>query len=63
MARLVRFKVRLPEEVNAALRALAVEEGVSVSELVRRGVDSLLRTDRSRDHHRPEECREHPLSQ
>ena len=44
---MVRTQVQLPEEELAALRRLAAEEGVSVSELVRRGVRQLLRSRRA----------------
>lgn len=40
--RMVRTQVQLPEEQIAILRRMAAEEGVSVSELVRRGVARLL---------------------
>lgn len=39
---MVRTQVQLPEEDLTALRRLAAEEGVSVSELVRRGVRQML---------------------
>ena len=39
---MVRTQVQLPEEKLAELRRRAAEEGVSVSELVRRGVDRVL---------------------
>jgi Arc/MetJ-type ribon-helix-helix transcriptional regulator len=45
--KMVRTQVQLPEEELAELRRLAAEEGVSVSELVRRGVRQLLRSGRS----------------
>lgn len=38
----VRIQVQLTEEQLAALRRLASRRGVSISELVRRGVDALL---------------------
>jgi Arc/MetJ-type ribon-helix-helix transcriptional regulator len=39
---MVRTQVQLPEDDLAELRRLAAEEGVSVSELVRRGVKEVL---------------------
>ena len=39
---MVKTQVQLPEEDLAELRRLAAEEGVSVSELVRRGVKHVL---------------------
>jgi len=39
---MVKTQVQLPEDDLAALRRLAAEEGVSVSELVRRGVKQVL---------------------
>lgn len=39
---MVKTQVQLPEEDLARLRRLAAEEGVSVSELVRRGVRRVL---------------------
>ena len=39
---MVKTQVQLPEEDLASLRRLAAEEGVSVSELVRRGVKQVL---------------------
>jgi Arc/MetJ-type ribon-helix-helix transcriptional regulator len=43
---MVRTQVQLPEEQLAVLRRMAAEEGVSVSELVRRGVAQLLESRR-----------------
>ena len=42
-SQVVRIQVQLTEEQLAALRRLASRRGVSISELVRRGVDILLR--------------------
>ncbi len=39
---MVRTQIQLPEQDLAELRRLAAEEGVSVSELVRRGVKHVL---------------------
>jgi len=39
----VRIQVQLTEEQLAALKRLAARRGVSVSELVRQGVDAILR--------------------
>lgn len=39
---MVKTQVQLPEEDLAELRRMAAEEGVSVSELVRRGVKQVL---------------------
>lgn len=39
---MVKTQVQLPEDDLAALRRLAAEQGVSVSELVRRGVKHIL---------------------
>jgi len=46
---MVRTQVQFTEEQLAQLRRLAAEKGVSVSELVRRGVDRVLREERSPD--------------
>ena len=43
---MVRTQVQLPEDDLAELRRLAAEEGVSVSELVRRGVKQVLDANR-----------------
>jgi metal-responsive CopG/Arc/MetJ family transcriptional regulator len=43
---MIRTQVQLPEEDLAELRRRAAEEGVSVSELVRRGVRQTLDGDR-----------------
>jgi len=43
---MVKTQVQLPEEDLAELRRLAAEEGVSVSELVRRGVKQVLEAKR-----------------
>ena len=43
----VKTQVQLPEDDLAALRRLAAEQGVSVSELVRRGVKHLLASNRT----------------
>jgi uncharacterized protein involved in type VI secretion and phage assembly len=40
--KVVKTQVQLPEDDLAALRRLAAEQGVSVSELVRRGVKQFL---------------------
>jgi Arc/MetJ-type ribon-helix-helix transcriptional regulator len=42
---LVRTHVRLPEDDLIRLRRLAAEKGVSVSELVRRGVKQVLQSE------------------
>jgi len=39
---MIKTQVQLPEDDLAELRRLAAEEGVSVSELVRRGVKQVL---------------------
>jgi hypothetical protein len=39
---MVRMQVQLTEEQIRALRAIAAREGVSLSELVRRGVDAIV---------------------
>jgi Arc/MetJ-type ribon-helix-helix transcriptional regulator len=39
------MQVRLPQEDLTALRRLSAEKGVSVSELVRRGVKQLLKSE------------------
>ena len=54
---MVRTIVQLTEEQSARLRERAKDEGVSVAELVRRGVDHILST-QSRD----EEIRKRALS-
>jgi Arc/MetJ-type ribon-helix-helix transcriptional regulator len=41
----VKTQVQFPEEDLTALRRLAAEKGVSVSELVRRGVKQLLKSE------------------
>jgi Arc/MetJ-type ribon-helix-helix transcriptional regulator len=43
---MVKTQVQLPEDDLAALRRLAAEQGVSVSELVRRGVKQFLASSR-----------------
>jgi hypothetical protein len=40
---MVRTQVQLSDQQLVALRALAAREGVSIAELVRRGVEQLLR--------------------
>lgn len=40
---MVRTQIQLTEEQARALRELAVDEGVSMSEVVRRSIDDLLR--------------------
>lgn len=45
---MVKTQVQLTEEQLAALRRFAAEQGVSVSELVRRGVALLLRSHQGR---------------
>ena len=40
---MVRIQVQLTEEQLAALKRLATRRGISVSELVRQGVDAILR--------------------
>ena len=42
---MVKTQVQLPEEDLARLRRLAAEKGVSVSELVRRGVKQVLQSE------------------
>ena len=42
---MIRTQVQLTEEQAAALRRLAGRSGVSVAELIRRGVEPLLRGD------------------
>lgn len=44
---MIRTQVQLTEEQLSLLRQLAAEEGVSVSELVRRGVSQLFQSRRS----------------
>ena len=46
---MVKTQVQFTKEQLTELRRLAAEEGVSVSELVRRGVDHLLREKRGPD--------------
>ena len=46
---MVRTQVQFTEEQIAELRRLAAEKGVSVSELVRRGVDHVLREEHGPD--------------
>ncbi len=46
---MVKTQVQLPEEDLAELRRLAAQEGVSVSELVRRGVKEVLKAKRQPD--------------
>jgi hypothetical protein len=42
--------IELTEEQNSLLEEIAAHEGRSISELIRQGVDDLLRTERQRFH-------------
>ncbi len=46
MGRMVRTQVQLTEDQLQALRKRAAQQGVSMAELVRRGVNALLEQDR-----------------
>lgn len=49
---MVRTQIQLTAEQVAMLKQLAMERGVSVSELVRQGVDAVLKQSREREKRR-----------